>query len=241
MKNYRNIFKATLLASLAILLAGCSADPPADISSYVDPEIHNVSRVVFVEIADQAGYPDIATRMTRSLAQAMTEEGIFRVDVLQAGHPELRYLDMDKREPLTLRELQAIRKTLRCDAIMFGKMVCYKQYPSVRMGLYLRLINLKDGKLVWAVDDVWDTTDRATAKRIKNFYFDFMRDTYDPAKGEMGLMSTDGFQKFVSYEILCTMDSSQQSATRPKFKFSRPVRRLGRHEKKTVKNILADF
>lgn len=240
--NHRKCFDGIILAAIAVCLAGCSpSEGPSSISYYVDPDIHNISRVIFVEIGDGVGYPEIATRMTRSLAEALTDRGIFRIDVVPAGHPELRYLSMNKRDPFTLKELSAIRRSLRCDAILFGRMVSYKQYPGMQIGLYLRLIDLKDGKLVWAIDELWDTTNRQTVKRIKNFYFDYMRDTYDPAKGEMGIMSTDGFQKFISYEILSTMDSSRYSASRPKFFFSRPIRKFGSKQAKTLKNIGEDY
>lgn len=239
--NYDKLFFGMVLIAMLGLSVGCSSEKPPEISYYVDPGIRNVSRVVFVEIGDQTGYPEVANRMTKALAEAMTDRGIFRVDVLPAGHPELRYLDLHKRGPHTLKELLTIRKSLRCDAILFGRMVSYKQYPSTQIGLYMRLIDLKDGKLIWALDEIWDTTNRQTVKRIDAFYFDYMRDTYDPAKGEMGIMSTDGFQKFVSHEIACTMDSSQYSASRPKFLFSRPVRKFGQKHKQIFENIEADY
>ncbi len=229
------------MIAVLVFSAGCASKKPSEISYYVNPGIRDISRVVFVEIGDTTGYPEVAYRMTQSLAEAMTDRGIFRVDVIQAGNPELRYLEMHKRDPFTLKELSDIRKSLRCDAILFGRLVSYKQYPSTQIGLYMRLINLKDGKLVWAVDEVWDTTNRQTAKRINDFYFNYMRDTYDPAKGEMGIMSTDGFQKFVSHEITCTMDYSQYMDSKPEFIFSQPVREFGREQKKTVKNIIADY
>ncbi len=238
--KYSKYTTTMLLVGLAIVTSGCKSQP-ADISYYVTPEIRNVSRVVFVEIGDVAGFPHVATRMTRSLAEAIVDRGLFRLDVLPAGHPALRDLKMHKHEPYTLRELAAIRKSLNCDAILFGRMVSYRQYPSMQIGLFLRLIDLKDGELVWAVDEVWDTTNRQTVKRIKNFYFDYMRESYEPAEWEMGIMSTSGFQKFVSFEILSSMDPEKHSASRPKFLFARPLRRVVRSQKKTAKNIVADY
>jgi hypothetical protein len=223
-------------------LAGSGCQKSRSINHYRagDYELAEVSRVVFVELSEDIGYPDIAERMTVSLQEELLQRGLFRVDVLQEDHPELRDLDLEKRDPYTIAELAAIRKTLRCDAVLFGKMVQYRPYPGTQIGLYLRLVDLKDGKLLWAVDDIWDTTDRNTYRRIKNFYVDEMRETYDPAKAEMGVMSTEGFQKFVAFEVADTI-CSPEMANRSGQNCSRPFRRFMRHQKQVTKDVIADY
>lgn len=231
-------------ASLAAMgCAGCKEPVPMGVNYYRadDAAVHRVSRVVFVSLSEDLGYPDIAERMTRALQEALLQRGMFRVDVIPANHPELRYLDMTKRDPYTVEEMVAIRKALRCDAILFGRVVRYQPYPSTQIGLYMRLVDLKNGKLLWAVDDVWDTTDRETYRQIQEFYFDHMRETYDPAKSEMGIMSTDGFQKFVAYQVAQTMDPSAQVETKRKRYITRPARRMGRHTKEVTRDVIEDF
>lgn len=230
------------IAYLTVLaLAGCYSEPRrVGINVYRDdPAISAVNRVVFVELADPAGYPRIASRMTDNLAEAILHRGLFRVDVVGLTHPDLRDLELNKREPYTVAELVRIRKALRCDAILFGAMTSYKPYPSTQVGLYLRLVDLKDGKVIWATDDVWDSTDRATAERIRHFYFDHMRDTYNPSTSEIGYMSTDGFQKFVAHEVTQTMMPTSK-ATRNR-ELWRPIRKFGREQDEFWDNARKDL
>jgi hypothetical protein len=91
------------------------------------------------------------------------------------------------------------------------------------------------------VDDTWDTTNRETYRQIKNFYFDKMRETYDPAKSDMGIMSTDGFQKFVAYQVVTTMDPNGRGESKTKRYFTRPAQRLGRHTEDVTKDVIEDY
>ncbi|MBN1942415.1 MAG: hypothetical protein JW849_03885 [Phycisphaerae bacterium] len=232
-----------LLAVALLAAAGCSNSEPMGVNYYraSDAEIARVSRVVFVDLSEDVGYPEIADRMSRALEEALLQRGMFRVDVIPKNHPDLRYLDMTKRDPYTVRELAAIRKSLRCDAILFGKMIRYQPYPGTQIGLYMRLVDLKNGRLLWAVDDAWDTTNRKTYQQIQNFYIDRMRETYDPAKSEMGIMSTDGFQKFVAYQVTLSMDPDGHGETKTRRYLIRPAQRLGRHTKQVTKDTIEDF
>ena len=132
-----------------------------------------------------------------------------------------------------------------CDAILFGRVTSYKPYPSTQIGLFLRLIDLQDGQLVWAVDDVWDTTDRMVVRRIQNYFFNEMRESYDPVGDELGIMGTNAFQKFVSSEIAQTLDPQSKNQSRAKAFFESPVgtdlRRFGRGQNEFWKNVKEDL
>lgn len=235
-----------LTLALAGGMTGCTEkdDPAREVNFYNagDRDIRGISRVVFVELHDHPGYPEVTERMTRALAEAMLRRGLFRVDVLPVDHPDLRYLEMlGKREAYSIAELAEIRKRLRCDAVLFGQVTSYKPYPSTQIGLFLRLIDLQDGKLAWAVDDVWDTTQRETVRQIKNYYFDRMADDYQPANYEMGIMSTTGFQKYVASEVTKTMDPQYQGESRKERYFIRPIRKFGRSQKEFWANTKEDL
>lgn len=239
-----NARHAILTALAAMLLVGCGPEEqPPRINYYLsgEPDLQRVTRVVLVELSGEEGYPDISRRMTDSLAEMLQSRGAFRVDTVPATHPDLRDLDLDKREPLTLRELKSIQDSLRCDAIVFGRVTCFTPYPRTKMGVYLRLINLRDGELVWAVDNVWDSTDRTMLKRIEHYYFDYLGETH-PADSEMVLMSTDKFQKFVCYEIGGTMNPSACQQSKPRSWFeNRTIRRIGREQKEFWTNVGEDL
>jgi hypothetical protein len=239
-----------LLSGLIAGVCGCetlSIYQPTQMNFYRGPrsDVRRIRRVCFVQLAENTGYPHIARRMTESLRQALQERGMFHVDVVPADHPDLRDLDMTKREPYTLRELAKMREDLRCDAILFGQITHFEPYPSQQIGLYLRLIDLKDGRLVWAIDDVWDTTERETVARIRRYFFLNMRETYQPMGDELAIMGTEAFQKFVSSEVTETLDPANDRKSLPRKFFDSPtgidLRRMGRGAEKVASDTLQDF
>jgi hypothetical protein len=230
-----------VLPLLMMALIGCREQTAVTEVNFYNAGRHDLSRVtrvVFVELIDDTGYPRISERMTTALCQQLLRSGHFRVDIIPPTHPQLRYLDVNKREPYTISELAAIRKALNCDAILFGRMTSYQPYPSTQVGLYLRLLDLQDGKLAWAVDDVWDTTNRQTVERIKRYYFNHMAEDYQPVNYEMGIMSTDGFQKFVAFEVVETLNPAMAEKSQPLWYF---MRRVGRHQENFWSNVREDL
>ena len=77
--------------------------------------------------------------------------------------------------------------------------------PRMQIGLYLQLLDLRRGRLVWGLDHTWDTTDRATEQRIKAFFRSRMRDGYGPLDWRMAVTSPKVFQKFVACEVAETL------------------------------------
>ena len=161
-------------------------------------------RVVFVELNDCTGYPDISKTMTEAMFRSIQDKRIFHADLVSKFDIQCQELPLAGREALTISQLADIRQKLKCDAILFGKVSHFRPYPRMQVGLYLKLLDLKDGKLVWAIDHIWDTTDKSTAGRIRDFFDTEMRQGYEPAQWQMGLMSPGMFQKFVAYEVTNT-------------------------------------
>ena len=241
MINLKNII---LLALLSSAFCACTKNQNAvAVLRYYrdDASVNKISRVVFVEIHEDTGYPDIAKRMTLNLASKLSDRCKFHVDIVNETHSDLQDIDLTKREAYTLAELARIRKALRCDAILFGKLQRYNPYPRHSVGLHLRLVDLRDGKVIWAIDDVWDATDKSVAKRIDNYYFDEKDKQFAPVNSEYAMMSTNAFQDFISYEISRTMDPADRGDSSKKIYWIRPAKRFGTGFLNGAKDFLQDF
>ena len=94
---------------------------------------------------------------------------------------------------------------LRADAVMFGAVTQFSTHPRLQTGLFLRLLDLRRGVVVWAVDHTWDTTDKQTEARMKRFFDARMRGDYGPADWRMVRMSPLTFQKFIAHEVVATL------------------------------------
>jgi hypothetical protein len=101
----------------------------------------------------------------------------------------------------TLEQLSAIHRTLKCDAVLKGTVTGYEPFPHMMIGLRLELIDLADGQLLWALEQIWDTTDKTTEERINNYYSHSVFPGFTGLREKLGTVSSLRFIKFVAYEM----------------------------------------
>jgi hypothetical protein len=170
-----------------------------------DTELSNIGRTVLAELDNDSSYPQISVDVTEALYGALQKEQAFSVLVIRQTDLTWRSLQLGRDSAYTLEQLQAIRKTLNCDAILSGNVTTFRPYPHMSIGLHLRLIDLTDGQLIWGLEQIWDSTDRATIDRIKNYYARHELMGSASLEEELGVVSTHRFIKFVVYEVARTL------------------------------------
>jgi hypothetical protein len=94
---------------------------------------------------------------------------------------------------------------LNCNAILTGTVTSYQPYPHLSIGLRLKLIDLADGQLLWAFEQIWDTTDKTTEKKIKEYFQTQIISGITPLHEQLVVVSSLKFVKFVAYEVAKTM------------------------------------
>jgi hypothetical protein len=97
------------------------------------------------------------------------------------------------------------KKTLRCHAILVGTITEYQPYPHMMIGLHLKMINLDDGRLIWAFEQVWDTADKKTEYRIKKFLANQTQPVSANMDQRLVTVSSIKFLKFVAHEVALTL------------------------------------
>jgi hypothetical protein len=177
--------KTTMLAgALALGLAGCAqltrnpdpshAGPFHTVGNVYQPDglPANLQRVVVLPLV-----PGRGNRMTERgvplIKQTFIDEfsraRIFDVVTLSPGHLEqlvgVRALHADS--PLPKNFLETIQKGTVCEAVLFAELTTYRAYPPVAIGWKLHLFDLKTEKLLWAVDEVFDTGRAPVANALR--------------------------------------------------------------------------
>ena len=210
----RAILPALLAAGL-IAAAGCGPPEGPPNIGYVLPRPQNlakVGRVVFLQLADDDSFHDVADDMTTALSKAIGARRLFHVDVISRDDPACKGLSLDGRNGFTIGQLQDMRRTLKCDAVLVGSVRDFRPHPHTQMGLYLRLLDVKNGRLLWAVDHLWDTTDKDVEKRIQKFFRKHMREGYEPMDWQLAMISPKAFEKYVAYEVAETLPAGPSLA-----------------------------
>jgi len=194
---------------LAILLSGCrthSASVPVSDYYYLNPnnKLSTIGRVAIVELDNDSSYPEISADITQALYQALQKRQVFGLTVVRQHDPSWRSLQLDRDSTYTLEKLLAIREALRCDGVLLGTVTEYRPYPHMTVGLRMKLLDLRDGQLQWALEQVWDSADRTTEKRIKSYFKSEKRSGFAPLHEKLAAVSPLEFIKFVSYEVAGT-------------------------------------
>ncbi|MBN1796670.1 MAG: hypothetical protein JW804_08355 [Sedimentisphaerales bacterium] len=199
-----------ILLLLAVLLSGCRTQtiPFAPEANYYyrnpDKKITTFGRVAIVELDNDSSYPQISGDITGSLYQALQKRQVFGLTLIRQNDPAWRSLQLQPDATYTFEQLLAIRDTLKCNGVLLGTVTEYRPYPHMAVGLRLKLIDLRDGQLVWALEQVWDSADKTTEKRIKNYFNSEKRTGFAPLHEKLAAVSPLEFIKFISYEVAGT-------------------------------------
>ncbi len=196
---------------LIILVPGCIRYPVQETPShsyYLNPakDINQIGRVALIDLNNSSTVHHISENVTDALYQEMQKKQIFGLIRIQQDNPAWRVMQLDPDSNYTLEQIALMRKTLKCDGVLTGTITVYEPYPHLTLGLRLRLVDLTDGQLLWAIEQVWDTTDKSTRDRIEAYYTPkkiILND--ENLSGQLGSVSSLKFFKFVAHEITDTL------------------------------------
>ena len=201
------ISQLTILFFSAVLLSGCvtyySGSVPAADYYYINPNksLSTIGRVAIIELDNNSSYPAVSNDVVEKLYQALQKKQVFGLTVVHQSDSLWRSLQLDLNSQYTLDQISEIRETLKCDAVLLGTITEFRPYPHMIIGLRLKLLDLRDGQLLWALEQVWDSADKTTQYRIKDYFRSHKRSGYGPLQEQLASVSSLEFIKFVSYEV----------------------------------------
>jgi hypothetical protein len=212
MNNQIKKFKHTAAALLlsALVLSGCNgyrSSSAAGDYSYSNPHknLTSIGRVAIIELDNDSSYPQVSTDITDALYQALQKKQFFGLTVIRQNEPVWRSLQLDDDPGYSLEEISVMYKKLKCDGVLVGTITEFKPYPHTTIGLRMKLLDLRDGQLLWAIEQVWDSADKKTERRIKDYFKSQKRSDYASMYKDLVAVSSLEFIKFVSYETAETL------------------------------------
>ena len=188
----------------AVLLAGCAGEAENRLGYYTAPrpDLLRVRRVAMLPLANESDHPGTELGLSEELFRAVQGCRLFHVRPMA---PAAEALPPVGTQPFTLDDLARLRRALGTDAVLAGAVTRWQPYPRMQTGLFLRLVDLRSGEVLWAVDHVWDATDEHTQRRLRRFFHRQMGTGSDPFGWELGTVSPRAFQKFVAHEVAETL------------------------------------
>ena len=189
----------------------CKTDKTPANYYYINPDrdLSTIGRAALVELANNSVFPQISVDVTEALFQEMQKKQVFGVTVIGQNDPVWRNLQLNPNTTYTLEQLSALRESLNSDTVLTGTVTKFKPYPHLTIGLRLKLIDLTDGQLLWALEQIWDTTDKTTEDRIKKYFRHHNFMGFATLREKLGTVSSLKFVKFVAYEVAETLRPKQ--------------------------------
>jgi hypothetical protein len=199
-----------ILLAVAIFISGCSTQQASVAERdyyYLNPskKLMTIGRVTIVELDNDSTYPQISTDITKALYQALQKKQVFGLTIVHRYAPSWRSLQLDGASTYNAKQITAIRKTLKCDGLLIGTITEFRPYPHMAVGLRLKLLDLRDGQLLWALEQVWDSSDKTTERDIQSYFKSTRRPSIAPLREQLVAVSPLEFIKFVSYEVAETL------------------------------------
>jgi len=194
---------------LAVWAGGCQGPEQVAPIGYCLPrpqDLARMDRVVMVELSYDGRYHRLGEQMSRSLCRAIQDRQLFHVELVGRDDPRLDGLTEKLERCKTLKDLAMIQRALCCDAVIVGSVRHYEPYPRMQVSLYLQLLDLKQGRLVWGLEHTWDTSDRGTEARIRRHFRRRVREGYDPLDWHLTTISPRFFRKYVACEVAETLE-----------------------------------
>lgn len=199
-----------LVSGFLLITCGCRIIQPVQEPKghyYLNPQsrFSELGKVVILELENESSRQDLAESLTQALADALQKKHLFSVRCIHRSDPLWQGLELYSISEYSYEQLSMIRKMLGADAIVFGNIMRYTPYPHLGVGLRLKMVDLRYGSLVWALEEVWDSTDKSTEQRMRQFFDRQMRTGYQPMNWEILITSPMAFHKFVVYEAAQTL------------------------------------
>lgn len=191
-----------------LVCCGCGSPmyPPMEGAYYKDPkaDLRDIGNAAIVTFENRTAYPELAREVTDLIYVGLQKRQRFGLRIVDAQDPSIGSLDVRPDMPLDPQTCAKISKALGCSGLITGQITEYRPFPHLVIGLRLRLVDLRNARVVWAVEQIWDAQDRSVMSRIKD-YIAQQRRSGGSMSEQLTVISSIDFLGFVAYEISRTL------------------------------------
>ena len=205
-----------LIALIALMgvvgMSGCRSQvpyTPMEGSYYVNPamKVKDLGRVALVELDNKTSYPEKSEELSEAIYVALQKCQLFGMTTIAQDDSRWHSLQSPLDANYDAEQLMEMRRVLESDAILTGTMTQFAPYPHMSVGLRIRLIDLRSGELLWAVEQVWDCGDAHTKIGIERYLQDQIGTEGSALQRTLVTTSSLNFFRFISYELALTLNS----------------------------------
>ena len=204
-----NTLRGTLLVVLGTL-AACQLERPPEpkaINSYLaeSTDLANVRRIMVLPFAHEAGVNADCSKVRDAFVAELQKLRRFEVVPLPSEAREDDELNASlARGRLSTDAMVRLCNRYSLDGVYVGSVTAWRAYTPPHLGLRTQLISVHSGTPVWAVDAIYDASDRTTVSDLRHFHESVQRDDGNLHGWELNLLSPGKFTSYVAHRVVGT-------------------------------------
>jgi TolB-like protein len=202
---------ATIAACAAAMsLTSCELvrpNRPKQINSYLaEPaDLASVRRIMVLPFHSEAGISVDHNQVRDSFVAELQKLRRFEVVPLADAAREDDMLNESlARGRISTEAMVRLCERYALDGLFVGSVTAWRPYTPAHLGLRTQLISVHSGSSVWAVDTIFDASDRTTISDLKHYVDNTQRDDGNLHGWEMTLLSPTKFTNFVAHRCVGT-------------------------------------
>ena len=128
------------------------------------------------------------------------------------GHPQISSVDIIPGDLLF-----RLRSEYGVEGVLFIDITHYFPYSPVSIGIRVKLVDATTGKICWAFDHLFDSSNPTTSADAQAFYLKNSKDPQPlPLDGSPILQSPTRFSRYVAYEVFRSLKNVTESSENAK-------------------------
>lgn len=198
------------IAALGLVLGACNWTRPPErkpVNTYLADarDLASVRRIMVLPFTEEAGVVADTARIREAYVNELQKLRRFEIVPLphtaQEDDPlnwSLRLGRIDTEATVRLCERYHL------DGVLLGTVTAYRPYTPPHLGIRTQLVSVHSGAAVWAVDAMFDSSDRSTISDLNHFHQRVQADNGTLHGVELNLLAPMRFASYVSARLVGT-------------------------------------
>lgn len=199
---------APLLACL--LLAGCTLPRPPEkraVNSYLADhrDLENVRRIMVLPFGEEPGVAADCERIRDAFVGELQKLRRFEIVPLPATAQESADIEASLRAGrLSTDAIVRLCNRYHLDGVLTASVTAWRAYLPPQLGLRTQLVSVHSGAVIWAVDAIYDSSDRSTVSDLRHYHEHVQADDGNLHGWEMNTIAPTMFAHYVAHRFVGT-------------------------------------
>lgn len=150
--------------------------------------------------------PDLLERFDSAVIGELSKAQLFEIVPIERAYMQ-KHFGMDQvnsAASLPPSMLGQIVQDYQAQGVLFLDVTDYHPYRPIRVGLRSKLVDLRDGELVWVFDDVFDSAQPNVSAAARRYARQVYTDRFPLDSADSMLQSPQRFSRYVVHEAFET-------------------------------------